>query len=120
MKAVERRQVFDPPPLLLEVTEHRAETGRCSACGDRTKAEFTRGVRAPVQYGEGGRERAAYLHQYHLLPSARPLDAAYSILYLDALLEKVKSRGRVANKATYIAFGVIPTRAQGRLPGGDR
>ncbi len=37
---------------------------------------------------------------------ARPLDAVYPILYLDALQVKVESQGRVTNKATYIAFGV--------------
>ena len=37
---------------------------------------------------------------------ARPLDAVYPILYLDALQVKVKSQGRVTNKAIYIAFGV--------------
>lgn len=73
--AVERRQVFDLPPVRMEVTEHQAETRRCSACGERTKAEFPRGVRAPAQYGEGVRARAAYLHQYQLLPSARTSEA---------------------------------------------
>jgi putative transposase len=37
---------------------------------------------------------------------SRPLDAVYPILYLDALQVKVKSQGRVTNKAIYIAFGV--------------
>ena len=37
---------------------------------------------------------------------ARPLDTVYPILYLDALQVKVKSQGRVMNKAIYIAFGV--------------
>src|SRR5262249_44689707 len=37
---------------------------------------------------------------------ARPLDALYPILYLDALHVKVKSQGRVINKAIYLAFGV--------------
>src|ERR1041385_5862044 len=37
---------------------------------------------------------------------SRPLDAVYPILYLDALQVKVKSQGRVANKAIYLAFGV--------------
>jgi putative transposase len=37
---------------------------------------------------------------------ARPLDSVYPILYLDALQVKVKSQGRVTNKAIYLAFGV--------------
>jgi putative transposase len=37
---------------------------------------------------------------------SRPLDAVYPILYLDALQVKVKSQGRVSNKAIYMAFGV--------------
>jgi putative transposase len=37
---------------------------------------------------------------------SRPLDAVYPILYLDALQVKVKSPGRVSNKAIYLAFGV--------------
>jgi putative transposase len=37
---------------------------------------------------------------------SRPLDAVYPILYLDALQVKVKSQGRISNKAIYLAFGV--------------
>jgi putative transposase len=37
---------------------------------------------------------------------ARPLDSVYPVLYLDALQVKVKSQGRVTNKAIYLAFGV--------------
>lgn len=37
---------------------------------------------------------------------SRPLDAIYPILYLDALMIKVKSQGRVVNKAIYLAFAV--------------
>lgn len=73
--AVERRQVFELPPVRLEVTEHRAETRRCWACGERTRAEFPREVRAPAQYGEGVRARATYLHKYQLLPFARTSEA---------------------------------------------
>jgi hypothetical protein len=36
----------------------------------------------------------------------RPSGAVYPILYLDALQVKVKSQGRVINKAIYLAFGV--------------
>ena len=46
----ERRQVFDIPPIVLEVTEHRAERKRCS-CGHVTSGTFPAGIAAPVQYG---------------------------------------------------------------------
>ena len=36
----------------------------------------------------------------------RPLDALYPILYLDALVVKVKDHGRVSNKAIYLAIGI--------------
>jgi len=37
---------------------------------------------------------------------SRPLDALYPILYLDALQVKIKSEGRVSNKAIYLAIGL--------------
>jgi putative transposase len=36
---------------------------------------------------------------------SRPLDSVYPILYLDALQVKVKSQGRVQNKAIYLTSG---------------
>jgi transposase len=70
-----RRQVFDLPPTVLEVTEHRAQVKRCGMCGARTPARFPRGVNAPVQYGERARSVATYLHKYQLLPMARTGEA---------------------------------------------
>ena len=37
---------------------------------------------------------------------SRPLDPIYPILYLDALMVKVKDQGRVSNKAIYLAIGI--------------
>ncbi len=37
---------------------------------------------------------------------SRPLDSVYPILYLDALIVKVKENGRVINKAVYLVIGV--------------
>ena len=37
---------------------------------------------------------------------SRPLDTVYPILYLDALIVKVKENGRVINKAVYLVIGV--------------
>ena len=46
----EKRQVFDIPPLQLEVTEYRVEKKLCS-CGHINTASFPHAVQAPVQYG---------------------------------------------------------------------
>jgi len=36
----------------------------------------------------------------------RPLDSVYPILYLDALMVKVKDQGHIVNKAVYLAIGI--------------
>jgi transposase len=66
------RQVFDlPEPQPLVVTEHRAHTCRCAACGATTRAAFPEGVNAPVQYGARIAALVIYLLHYQLLPEAR-------------------------------------------------
>jgi len=37
---------------------------------------------------------------------ARPLDAIYAIVYLDALVVKMRTDGRVENRAVYVAIGI--------------
>jgi transposase len=71
---LERRQVFDLPPVQLEVTEHRAEIREC-ACGQQHTALFPKGAVAPVQYGERVRAIVTYLSSYQLLPQKRTTEA---------------------------------------------
>ena len=50
VEGCERRQVFDIPAIVCEVTEYQAQKKRCS-CGHLTTALFPETVSAPVQYG---------------------------------------------------------------------
>jgi transposase len=67
----DRRQVFDLPPIQVEVTEHRAELKECGRCGQVTTAEFPEGVTHKAQYGPGLKATAAYLKGYGLLSYER-------------------------------------------------
>ena len=68
---VVKRQVFDLPPIQLEVTEHQAEMKICPCCSKRCRAAFPGNVTAPTQYGPNVLAHAAYLNSYHLIPLAR-------------------------------------------------
>jgi transposase len=68
---VERRQVFDVPLVLIEVTEHQVPVLCCPNCQKRVQAAFPADVAQPVQYGERLKAQAVYLNSYQLLPIAR-------------------------------------------------
>jgi len=66
----DRRQLFDLK-IELVVTEHRAMTVTCVACGEATTAEFPEAVSAPVQYGPGVYTFLSYGNIYQVLPVDR-------------------------------------------------
>lgn len=67
----ERRQVFDLPPLQIEVTEHRAATVVCPGCGERNVGAFPSTVSQAAQYGPQVKALCVYLQQRHLVPVLR-------------------------------------------------
>lgn len=86
----ECRQVFDLPPMQLEVTEHRAEIKRCPVSGLSVRAAFPAGVEAPVQYGPHFRGLMLYLSNQQILPFERLRQVCKD------LFEQPLSRGTLA------------------------
>ncbi|MEZ0069315.1 transposase [Streptacidiphilus sp. MAP12-20] len=71
---VVKRQVFDLPEPVVEVTEHRLVARRCR-CGTVTGAAAPAGVTAPVQYGPRVAATCVYLHQEQFLSGSRTAGA---------------------------------------------
>jgi transposase len=68
---VERRQVVDLPPVVVEVTEHQVGTKQCPRCGCATRGEFPAWVTQPVQYGSRLLSLLVYLVVFQMLPWKR-------------------------------------------------
>lgn len=93
-----RRQVFDLPPIHLEVVEHVAQTRRC-ACGHLTSAPFPDQATAPSCYGPGLAAVATNLLARQHLPFARTAElladcfgAPVSTGWLAGLLPEAEAR----------------------------
>jgi transposase len=71
---VERRQVFDLPPMTVRVTEHQLITRRCT-CGATTCGTAPKGVTAPVQYGPRITAIILYLYVGQFLSKKRTAQA---------------------------------------------
>jgi transposase len=71
---MERRQVFDLPPITVRVTEHQLIARRCG-CGTTTCGTAPEGVSGPVQYGPRITAIILYLYVGQFLSKKRTAQA---------------------------------------------
>jgi transposase len=74
------RQVYDVPPMFLNVTEHRTEVKVCPHCSLETQASFPAEANSLVQYGSRLKSMIVYLMDGQLLPSERTCEVLSDIL----------------------------------------
>ena len=65
------RQVFDIPPIELQVKEHQVEVKCCPQCGLSNHGSFPAEASSVVQYGPRLKSMMVYLMEGQLLPSHR-------------------------------------------------
>jgi transposase len=96
---MERRQVFDLPPMAVRVIEHQLVARRC-ACGATTCGSAPDGVTAPVQYGPRITAIILYLYVGQFLSKKRTAQA------LAELFGTPVSEGTVATMTKRAADGL--------------
>jgi len=99
---VEKRQVFDVPPMQIEVTEHRAEVKECPCCGKETRAAFPPEASKAMQYGLRIKSQMAYLNNEQDIPLERTCDL------LEEWYGHRPSEGTVVNVCAEAAEKVAP------------
>lgn len=102
---VERRQVIDLPPKLLEVVEHQVLEITCPGCQTVVRGVFPEGVTQPVQYGDGVKALAVYLQTYQLLPYERSAEM------LSDVFGAAMSEGTLDNARGTSAANLVPVEA---------
>lgn len=105
---LEKRQVFELPPLRLDVTEHQAEIKHCPCCAHENQGEFPAEVPQPVQYGARMKGLLVYLNHGQLLPYER------TTMVVEDLLGQSVSQGTLLTVTQTCAAQVAATEDRGK------
>jgi len=90
----QKRQVFDLPAPVMQVTEHRAHRCWCWACGTETQATFPAAVRAAVQYGARVEALVVYLQAWQLIPEDRLAELMGDIFGVEVATSTIAAMGQ--------------------------
>jgi transposase len=101
LAGVERRQVFDVPPVQVRVTEHQLVAKHCR-CGTTTSPAAPHGVAAPVQYGPRMTALIVYLYMGQFLSKKRTAQA------IGELFDIPVAEGTIATVTRNAATALIP------------
>ena len=100
----QKRQVFDIAKPVVEVTEHRAHSCGCGACGTETQAAFPAEVTAATQYGTTVEALVVYLQAWQLIPEDRLAELMKEVFGVDVATSTIAAMGqRKAQEFTGLA-----------------
>ncbi len=85
-----RRQVYDIPPILVQIIEYRINEKKCG-CGHINQGKAPKNITNSVQYGENLKALIAYMNNYHIIPYKRTKK------FLSVLLKHDISLGTIFN-----------------------
>jgi len=102
---VERRQVFDIPPIAVTITEHQLVKRRCG-CGTVTRADAPGGVEAPVQYGPRAAAIVIYLYLGQFLSKGPHRQSVGRVVRYAGLARHHRGDGRTRRR--HGCHGLVP------------
>lgn len=77
--AEQKRQVWDIPPMKMEVWEHWAEIKNCPYCGETNVGAFPTDVDYRIQYGPNVKALGTYLLDYQMISYDRAQEFIYDL-----------------------------------------
>jgi transposase len=89
-----RRQVFDLPAKLYEVTEHQVMAVVCPHCQTSTRGAFPEGVSQPTQYGSRAKGAMVYMQGYQFLTDRRTKEFFRDVIGLNPSEGTIKQAQR--------------------------